>query len=156
VAGITFRQNLASWPDQHNRLREEAKFLEVVYQFDGVCHTCNRPCHRQVGCPDRFKLDPKTGQDLNPKSYFYTLIPPRAALEAGKTRNSSGGGGIRNSRGSSGRSALAAVLEATALLETNLKMELMSREQQRGHDRMEQVAQQMEQQLRNDRAGAAH
>ena len=154
VAGITFRQNLASLPDQHDRLREEAKFLEVVYQFDGVCHTCNRPGHRQVGCPERFKLDPKTGQDLNPKSYFYTLIPPRAALEAGKPRNSSGGGSIRNSRGSSGRSALAAVLEATARLET--KMELMSREQQRDHDRVEQVAQQMGQHLGNDRAGAAH
>jgi hypothetical protein len=158
---IAFRQNLASWPDHQDRLREEAKFVDVVYQFDGQCHFCNQFGHREVGCPRRFKLD-HNGQDLNPKSYFYTLIPPRVALEAGKTRASSGGGSNRGSgsggggRGGRGsdRSALAAVLEATARLET--KMELMSREQQRDHDRVEQVAQQVGQQLGNDLAGAAH
>ncbi len=35
---IAFRQNLASWPDDQDRLREEAKFVDVVYQFDGQCH----------------------------------------------------------------------------------------------------------------------
>jgi hypothetical protein len=36
------------------------------------------------------------------------------------------------------------------------EMELISREQQRDHDRVEQVAQQLGQQLGNDPAGAAH
>ena len=153
---ITFRQNLASWPDQQDRLREEAKFLKVVYQFDGTCHGCGLFGHRQVGCPERFKLD-QNGQDLNPKSYFYTLIPPPTALAARKGlssgRGSSGSrGGGRGGRGS-GRAALAAVLEATERLET--KMELMNREQQRDHARVEQVAQQLGQQLGNDLAGAA-
>ncbi len=158
---VTFRHNLASWTDHHDRLLEEAKFLEVVYQFDGKCHTCGLFGHRQVGCPDRFQLDHK-GQDLNPKSYFCTLIPPPIALAARRARSSSGGGSGRGS-GSSGsggrggrgsdRTALAAVLEATARLET--KMELMTREQQRDQARVEQVAQQLGQQLGNDLAGAA-
>ncbi len=132
--------------------------MDVVYQFDGQCHFCDQFGHREVDCPRRFKLD-HNGQDLNPKSYFYTLIPPGVALEAGKVRASSGGGsggsggGGRGGRGSD-RSALAAVLEATARLET--KMELMSRKQQRDHDRVGQVAQQVGQQLGNDLAGAAH
>ena len=154
---ITFRQNLASWPDQQDRLREENKFLKAVYQFDGTCHNCGKPGHWQVGCPELFKLDHK-GQDLNPRSYFYTLIPPPTALAAhkglahsGSGRGGSGsGGGGRGGRGT-GRAAIAAVLER---MET--KMELISREQQRDHDRVEQVAQQLGQQLGNDPAGAAH
>ena len=158
---ITFRQNLASWPDHQDRMREEAKFVELVYQFEGQCNYCAQFGHREVGCPKRFKLD-QNGQDLNPKSYFYTLIPPRVALEASKARSGSGGGngrsgssggGGRGGRGSD-RSALAAVLEATARLET--RMELIAREQHRDHDRVEQVAQQLGQQLGNDQAGAAH
>jgi hypothetical protein len=35
-------------------------------------------------------------------------------------------------------------------------MELLAREQHRDHDRVEQVAQQLGQQLGNDQAGAAH
>jgi hypothetical protein len=53
---ITFRQNLASWTDQQDRAREEHKFLEAVYNFDGNGKYCNRPGHQAVGCPDKFKL----------------------------------------------------------------------------------------------------
>jgi hypothetical protein len=90
---IAFRQNLASWQDHQDRLREEAKFVEVVYQFDGQCHFCDQFRHREVGCPRRFKLD-HNGQDLNPKSYFYTLIPPLVALEAGKARPAPAAGAV--------------------------------------------------------------
>jgi hypothetical protein len=165
VSGIEFRQNLASWADQTDRQREEAKFVELVYNFEGQCHHCHRQGHRQVGCPDLFQLDSK-GQDRNPKSYFYQLIPPPVALDAGKHsghravgRGSSPGdirgsrGGGRASRGGSDRVALAAVLEATTRLET--QMELLSREQHRDHARMEQVAQQLGEQMGNGKAGAA-
>ena len=164
VQGETFRRNLASWTDHQEQRREEQRFVELVYNFDGNCNLCHRAGHRQIGCPTLFDLDPRTGKDLNPKSYFYTLRPPPVALEAGKLpggsrqggglRGGRGGGSInRNPRGSVEPSALAAVLEATARLETRL--ELMSREQQRDHDRVEQVAQQMGEQLGNERAGAA-
>jgi hypothetical protein len=151
---LAFRQNLASWPDQHDRIREEQKFLDVVYAFDGECNYCHRTGHRAVGCPNKFQLDPTTGQDLNPKSYFYTLVPPRAAMAALlPTGGNRGPNSSRPARGSTGRPALAAVLEATARMET--QMELLARERQRDHDRVEQVAQQLGQQLGNGRAGAA-
>ena len=155
---LTFRQNLATWVDQADRIREEQKFLEAVYKFDGTCNYCHQHGHRAVGCPAKFKLDPASGQDLNPKSYFYTLVPPRVAM----TTSQSGGGtrgasSNRQSRGGPGRPALAAVLEAvsasTARMET--QMELLARERQRDHDRVEQVAQQLAHQLGNGRAGAA-
>ncbi len=111
-----------------------------------------------MGCPAKFKLDPASGQDLNPKSYFYTLIPPRAAMVlAQRGGGSRGASSNRQSRGGPGRPALAAVLEtvsaSTARMET--QMELLARERQRDHDRVEQVAQQLAQQLGNGRAGAA-
>ena len=155
---LTFRQNLAAWSDQTDRTREEQKFLEAVYKFDGSCHYCHQHGHRAVGCPAKFKLDPASGQDLNPKSYFYTLIPPRAAMvSAQRGGGSRGASSNRQSRGGPGRPALAAVLEtvsaSTARMET--QMELLARERQRDHDRVEQVAQQLAQQLGNGRAGAA-
>lgn len=155
---LTFRQNLAAWSDQADRTREEQKFLEAVYKFDGTCHYCHQHGHRAVGCPAKFKLDPASGQDLNPKSYFYTLIPPRAAMvSAQRGGGPRGASSNRQSRGGPGRPALAAVLEtvsaSTARMET--QMELLARERQRDHDRVEQVAQQLAQQLGNGRAGAA-
>jgi hypothetical protein len=44
---IAFQQNLASWPDHQDLLREEAKFVEVVYQVDGQCHFCDQFGHRE-------------------------------------------------------------------------------------------------------------
>ena len=120
---ITFRQNLASWTDQQDRAREEHKFLEAVYNFDGNCKNCNRPGHRAVGCPDKFKLDPKTGQDHNPKWYFFTLVPLQMALDTAlPIRRSRGAGNNRSGRGGSVCLDLAAALEAvnesTACMET--------------------------------------
>jgi len=83
VNGIEFRQNLASWADHEDRKREEDKFVQLVYNFDGQCNNCRRHGHRQIGCPDLFQLD-SNGQDRNPKSYFYQLIPPPVARDAGK------------------------------------------------------------------------
>jgi hypothetical protein len=113
---IPFPQNLASWPDHQDRMREEAKFVELVYQFEGQCNYCAQFGHREVGCPKRFKLDQK-GQDLNPKSYFYTLIPPRVALEASKAA------GVAMAAAAAGAGAAEAAGGPTALrLPTALSM----------------------------------
>ncbi len=71
---------MAAWSDQTDRTREEQKFLEAVYKFDRSCNYYHQHGHRAVGCPAKFKLDPASGQDLNHKSYIYTLIPPRVAM----------------------------------------------------------------------------
>jgi hypothetical protein len=154
----SFRQNLASWDDQHDRAREEQRFVAAVYSFPGTCRSCGQVGHLARGCPLDFKLD-AGGKSTNPKCYFYTLIPPPGAMAAARpssTGRASGTMSLRGGRLGAARPNLVAALEA--MVDSNSKLEtrleLMARERQRDQDRVEQLARQLDGSLGNGKAGA--
>jgi hypothetical protein len=159
----SFRQNLASWDDQHDRAREEQRFVAAVYSFPGTCNTCGQRGHLARGCPSEFKLD-AGGKSTNPRCYFYTLIPPPVAMQAMSAGRASGTGRAsgptsgRGGRHGTGRPSLVAALEAVVDTNTTLqtRLELMAREQQRDQGRLEQLARQLDQSLGNGKAGVDH
>ena len=169
---VTLWKHLGSWPTQSERDQELSKFVEAMYKFDGDCHICHQRGHRARGCPSHIRLDPGTGIDLNPKSFFYNLKPPAVALAAARPTGSSvpdpsmrGWSRVRktiDARGvDSSRAAL--VAQVQSLEDTRLRLEaeleLFKRERQRDQMRQEADGSQDGRELRspasgNGRAGA--
>jgi len=92
---ITLRKHLGSWADLTDREQELSKFVKAMYNFSGACNLCHKQGHRARGCPTHIQLDPQTGVDMNPKSFFYKLKPPLVALEAARPVPSGSNTGVR-------------------------------------------------------------
>ena len=176
--GSTFRTNLASWEHEADRKREEQRFVEAAYHFDGECHVCHRWGHKQRGCPSLFQLD-HDGVSRNPACYFYTLKPPPQVFMASRSPPTSVPGGSERAfdrsrrprggqssasgpRGLRGQPTAASVAvvaqpdgENQRILELEATVELLRRECDRAQARVDQLTLPLAEPPGNGRAGAA-
>ena len=84
---ITQGKNKSFWRQSTSLMVPVIVVINTGIQFPAMGKHCAQTCS---GMPAKFNLDPASGQDFNPKSYFYKLVPPRVAMASAQI-----GGGAR-------------------------------------------------------------